>query len=58
MYNLSERSIDDKKLLKKSSSTTSKLSIKKLLKDLTNNSVIELDIITQVKNLYKRNNIL
>ena len=56
IYDLSERSIDDEKLLKKLS-LTSKLSIEKSMKELINNFIIESNIVLKVKGLYEKNEI-
>ena len=58
MYDLSERDIDDEKLLEESPSTVSKSSIKKPNEESINNFIIEPNIMTQVKNLYKKDKTL
>ena len=57
IYDLNEKNIDDEKLLKESSLIVSKSFIEKLIKELINDFIIELNIILKVKNLYKKNNI-
>ena len=57
IYDLNERGINDKKLLKKSSLIVLKSSIEKSIKKLINDFIIESNIILKVKNLYKKNDI-
>ena len=58
MYDLSERDIDGEKLLEESPSTVSKSSVKKSNEESIGDFIIESNIITQMKNLYKKNKIL
>ena len=58
MYNLDKRGIDEEKLLKESSSTTSKSSIEELSKELTDDFIIESNIVLKVKRLYEKNKVL
>ena len=58
MYNLDKRGIDEEKLLKESPSTTSKSSIEKSSKELTDDFIIESNIVLKVKRLYEKNKVL
>ena len=58
IYDLDKRDIDEEKLLKESSSTTSKSSIEKLSKELIDDFIIESNIVLKVKRLYKKNKVL
>ena len=58
MYDLGERGIDDEELLEESSSTVSKSSVKESNEESTGDFITESNIITQVKNLYKKNKTL
>ena len=57
IYDSNEKGIDDKKLLKKSSSIILKSSVEKLIEKLINDFIIESNIVLKVKDLYKKNNI-
>ena len=57
IYDLNKKDIDDKELFKNLSSIVSKLSVKKLIKKLINNFIIEPNIILIMKDLYKKDNI-
>ena len=58
MYNLNKRDIDGEKLLEESPSTVSKPPVKKSNKESIDDFIIESNIMTQVKNLYKKNKTL
>ena len=57
IYDLNEKNIDDKKLLKELLSIISKPFIEKSIKKLINNFIIESNTILKMKDLYKKNNI-
>ena len=57
IYDLNERGVNDEKLLKKLSSIILKSFIEKLIKELTNNFIIESNIVLKVKDSYKKNEI-
>ena len=54
IYDINEKNIDDKKLLKKLSLIILKLFVEKLIKELIYNFIIESNIILKVKDLYKK----
>ena len=56
IYDLNEKKIDDEKLLKESSFDVLKSFIKELLK-LINDFIIESNIIMQIRDLYKNDEI-
>ena len=58
IYDLNEKDINDEKLLKNSSSIALKSFIKKSIKELINNLIIEPNIMLTMKDLYKKNDIL
>ena len=58
IYDLNEKSIDDEKLLKKSSSIISKPFVEKLIKELINNFIIKSNIILKIKCLYEKNSLM
>ena len=55
IYDLGEKNIDDEKLLKESSSITSKSFIEKSIKELINDFIIESNIVLKIKDSYKKN---
>ena len=58
VYDLGERDIDEEELLKESPSTASKSSVEESSKELTDDFIIESNIVLKVKRLYKKNKVL
>ena len=58
IYDLDEREIDDNESLKESSSTLSRSSLKKPVKEFEDDSIIESNIILKVRTLYSEDKTL